>query len=110
MNGLENEWFARIKDQYPNYPPVRAQAKRYKIGTGAWYKPDLTCSLWPDNYGDPTDGQAKETAWEVKGGKKMKGVPKGILALKVAAHQWPEVRFVLVCKQDGKFHTQVVVP
>jgi len=108
LNGLETEWFVHIKDQYPNYPPVRAQAKRYKIAGGSWYKPDFTCSLWPDNYGD--NGQAKETAWEIKGGKKMKGVPKGILALKVAAHQWPEVRFVLVWKQDGKFQTQTVVP
>lgn len=105
MNKLESEWFAILNAQFPNYPRPRAQAKRYKIANGAWYKPDITCSSWPVE-----NSPAQETAFECKGPKQMKNIDRGILTIKTAAHQWPEVRFVLVWKENGQFKTQHVLP
>ena len=109
LNKLEGEWFEQIKNLHPDYPPVRPQAKRYQIGRGAWYKPDFTCSAWPaTSHGAATT--VMETAWECKGPSCVKGVAKGLLALKVAAHEWPEVRFVLAWKEGGKWFEQAVLP
>lgn len=102
LNKLETEWFNVIKDQYPNYPAIRPQAKTYKIANGLRYTPDFTVSSWPRAVGPAT-----ETAWEVKG-KWVDGdsFPK----LKMAAAAWPEVRFILVWKQDGEWKEQVILP
>ena len=105
LNHLEQDWYDRIKDQYPNYPPIRKQSKRFRIGNGAWYKPDLTCSIYP-----VAGGPARETAWECKGPKQMKNIARGILTLKTAATQWPEVRFVLVWRELGEWKEQEVLP
>jgi hypothetical protein len=105
MNKLEAAWFEQIRYRYPNYPPVRPQAKRYEIGRGAWFKPDFTCSIWP-----VPNGAARETAWECKGPSCMKNVARGMLALKAAAHQWSEVRFVLVWRVKGEWHEQEILP
>ncbi len=105
LNKLEQEWFDILSVQFPNYPRPRAQAKKYKIGNNAWYKPDITISQWPRE-----NGPACETAFECKGPSQMKGVDRGILTIKVAAHQWPDVRFVLVWKDSGRWHQQEVLP
>jgi hypothetical protein len=106
MNGLEQAWFDILNVQFPNYPRPRPQSKRYKIANGGWYQPDITATEWPC-----PNPPARETAWECKGDKKMKGVSKGILTLKTAAHEWPEVRFVLVWKdQHGQWCEQEVLP
>lgn len=105
MNKLEAEWFSILSAQFPNYPRPRAQAKRYKLANGSWYKADVTASSWPVEMGTP-----KETAWECKGGKKMKGNAKGMLTIKVAAALWPEVRFILVWKENGNFKQQEILP
>lgn len=110
LNALEAEWFERIRYTYPNYPPVRPQAKRYKIARSAWYKPDFSASIWPNLDSDgETIGQARETCWEVKGNK-GKNIDRGKLALKVAASCFPEVRWILVWKVDGVWKTQEVLP
>lgn len=107
MNGLEQSWFDMLCSQWPHCDRPRAQAKKYKIGNNAWYKPDITASLWPH-----AGGAACETAWECKGPKQMKNVARGILAIKAAAHQWPEVRFILVWKDKitGSWQQQTVLP
>lgn len=106
LNKLEADWLAVIKDQHPNYPPIRSQAKRYEIARGAWYKPDFTCSIWP-----VPNGAARETAWECKGPKQMENWQKrGFIVLKAAARQWPEVRFVLVWREGGQWREQEVLP
>jgi len=100
MNKLESEWFNLLKrDPEVNQATLRAQARRYKIANGAWYKPDITAIR-----------NGRETAWECKGPSVMKGVGKGLLTLKVAAAQWPEVEFRLVWKQAGRFHQQIIEP
>ena len=105
MNKLETEFFNRLSPTFPNYPRPRAQAKRYKIANGAWYKPDITATSWPQEVGPDC-----ETAWECKGPDCMKNVARGKLAIKCAAAQWPEVAFYLVWKKDGQWKQQRVLP
>ena len=105
MNKLEAEFYARIKNEYPNYPEVRLQAKRYRLGNGIWYKPDFTCSAYPVTVGEI--GPARETAWEVKGPHAFRG---GFENLKVAAATFPEVRWILVWKENGQWKQQEVLP
>ncbi len=105
LNRLEQELFDLIKDQYPNYPPVRPQAKRYRLANGASYTPDFTCSSYPC-----LGGCDKETAWEVKGPKQARWSRRGELTIKMAAAMWPEVRWVLCWKEGGGWRTQEVLP
>jgi len=105
MNKLELEWFTIVSTLFPNYPRPRAQAKRYRLANGAWYKPDVTATSWPQ-----TDGPATETAWECKGPRKMKNMARGMLAIKFAAAAWPEVAFFLVWKDAGCWQQQRVLP
>lgn len=102
LNKLEAEWYEIIRRQFPNYPPPRPQCRRYKLGNGIWYKPDFVASSWPQ-----TSGPAIETAWEVKGPKAFRG---GFENLKVAAHSFPEVRWLLVWKEKGEWRQQIVLP
>ncbi len=106
MNQLEGDWFEVLSAQYPNYPRPRAQAKRYKLANGAWYKPDVTSSLWP-----VAGEMARESAWECKGPSCMKNVDRGLLTIKFAAAQWPEVAFYLVWRNKrGPWQQQRVLP
>jgi len=105
MNKLEGQWFEILSAQFPNYPRPRAQAKRYKLANGAWYKPDVTASLWP-----VAGEAAREAAWECKGPSCMKNVARGLLTVKFAAAQWPEVAFYLVWKDHGEWKQQRVLP
>lgn len=101
LNKLETEWFNLIKDRYPNCPPVRPQAKTYVLANGVRYTPDLSCSMWP------WEGEsAKETCWEVKGPHAWEDA---LVKIKVAAHEWPEIRWVLVWKNNGRWFQQVVI-
>lgn len=101
MNKLEAEWFGIINSQFPNYPRPRAQAKRYMIANGVGYTPDFTASDWPCQTG------STETAWEVKGPHAFDGA---LDKLKMAAAAWPEVRWILVWKENGKWCEQEVLP
>ncbi len=103
MNKLETEFYNRIKDQYPNYPPVRAQAKTFRLANGVRFTPDLTCSIWPDD-----NEPAKETAWEVKG---KHAWDDSICKLKMAASAFPEVRWFLCWKsENGSWILERVMP
>lgn len=101
LNKLETEWFNIIKNQFPNFPRPRAQSKRYRIANGLHYTPDITASSWPQAI-----GPAMETAWEIKG---KHAWDDSIAKLKVAAHEWPEVRWVLAWKEDDRWQTQEVL-
>jgi hypothetical protein len=95
LNKLETEFYNHLLFSIrESFGIVRQQAKRYKLANGTWYKPDFTSMV---------DG--RETAWEVKGPYSYRA---GMDKLKIAAHQWPEVRFVLVWKQDGVWQEQEI--
>jgi hypothetical protein len=103
LNKLETEFLARVKDLYPNYPPVRAQAKTFRLCNGVRFTPDLSCSLWPvDN------GPSRETCWEIKGPKAW---DDSIVKIKMAAHEFPEIcwRFVWKDKATKEWCEQIIL-
>jgi len=103
MNKLETEFYERIRNLYPNFPPVRCQAKTYRIANGLRYTPDFTASPWPANC-----GPARETAWEVKG---PWATEDSIVKLKAAAATFPEVCWLLVWKDStGQWNEQRILP
>lgn len=95
MNKLETDFFLYIMRHLPD-AKIRAQAKRYKLANGLWYKPDFIAQV-----------HGRETAWEVKGPHAFRG---GFENLKMAAHEWPEVKFILAWKEGGSWNTQDVLP
>lgn len=101
LNKLEMEWLHKLESKY-GPGKVRSQAKKFKLANGCWYCPDFTMTV--KLYG--TDS-GWETAWEVKGKHAWEDA---MVKLKVAAHQWPEVRFILVWKKDGIWCTEEVLP
>jgi len=97
----ELEW-KRTLEASGDWLHVRAQSLRVRLANGAWYKGDVTAT----NKGPIP----RLHVWEVKGGAKMKGVAKGVLALKVAATQYPEICWTLVWKENGIWKSQEVLP
>lgn len=102
MNKLEAEFYETIKNRYPNFPPVRIQAKTFLIANGCRYTPDFTVSLWPQE-----NGPAKETAFEVKGKHSW---DDAMVKLKVFASVWTEVTLVLVWKEFDGWKQQTILP
>lgn len=94
----EQEW-ENILNENGAWVHVKAQSFRVRLANGAWYKPDVSAVRF---------GMQRLHCWEVKGGKKMKGVAKGILALKVAASQYPEIVWTLCWKENGAWKQQQV--
>jgi len=99
LNKLESDWLTYLQVlHHANKVTFRPQALRFRLGNGAWYKPDITGFV---------DG--KLTAWECKGPKQVKGVAKGLMTVKVAASAWPEVEFWLVWRERGEWQVQRVL-
>jgi hypothetical protein len=97
MNELEQEWFNLLKTDN-TILHLRAQVLKFLIGNNAFYRPDMTAMVG-----------AVLHAWECKGPRGMKNQDRGYLALKSAAAQWPEVRFILVFKDGGAWKSQEVL-
>ena len=95
LNKLENQWF-EICRRSEAITHLRAQALRFELGRGIWYKPDLTC--WQAGH---------LTAYEVKGQHAFRG---GFENLKVAARTFPDWTWILVWKKDGQWRQQIVLP
>lgn len=102
MNKLEQEWFDTLAARYPNFPRPRAQAVRFKLCNGVHYTPDVFILDWPCG-----DGPNGPTAYEVKG---KFAWDDAVVKLKMAAHEWPEVRWILVWKEGKQWKEQVVLP
>ncbi len=101
MNKLERAWFDVLSignHEGKVVSNLRAQALRFKLGNGHWYKVDISCRL-----GD------RLTAFEVKGPKSFRG---GFENLKSAAFQWPDWDWFLVWKDPatGAWTKQHVLP
>lgn len=108
LNQLETAWLEKLKQDFPR-ETFRFQDRRYKLANGVWYKPDITCAQheWPEEL--DRDVRWRETCWECKGNK-GKNIDRGIVMLKVAAACWPEVRWVLVWRNDEGWNEQEVLP
>jgi hypothetical protein len=98
LNKLEAEWLSMLGFMYPGIK-IHAQSWRVKLANGVWFKVDFCASL-----------SGQWTAWEVKGPKQGKNVDRGMLALKCAASQYPEVLWVLVWRDRGEWKTQHLIP
>ena len=95
MNNLEIRFYQRQRALFPGRTFL-AQSVRFKLANGIWYKPDLFCLEF-----DPP------TAWEVKGPHSFRG---GFENLKVAAHCYPGIRWLLVWEENGAWAEQVILP
>lgn len=104
LNKLEQEWFNILNVQFPMYPRPRAQAVRFRLCNGVTYTPDVFIPCWPSG---EEGGPAMPTAFEVKG---KHAWDDAIVKLKMAASEWPEIKFVLVWKEGGQWHSQRVLP
>lgn len=97
LNRLEEEYLSELSKGSSR--PAYAQAIRFRLGNGIWYKPDFVIF----NYANRT------LAYEVKGPHAFRG---GFENLKVAASLYPAVKFILVWKDNatGKWIEQEVLP
>lgn len=99
MNKLEGEFYNSIKSRFEFVCP---QAMRFMLGNGIWYKPDFIC--FPVGF-DSQDTRMR--AFEVKGPHAFRG---GFENLKVAAHNYVSIIWILAWKEDGQWKEQRVLP
>lgn len=104
LNQLELEWYRIILVKYPNYPRPRPQAVTFRLANGVRYSPDLFTPSWP---GENPTTPFKPTAWEVKG---KRAWDDAIVKIKVAAHEWPDIQWILVWKERGQWQEQRILP
>lgn len=102
LNKLETEWFEILNAQYPNYERPKAQHVTFRLANGLRYTPDILAFRWPD-----PNGPARTTAWEVKG---KWFTDDSNAKLKVFASAYPEIRVILVWKDNSQWQEQTVLP
>ena len=102
LNKLEQEWFDILSGRFPNYPRPRAQAVRFKLCNGVTFTPDIFAVSWPQS-----NGPASPTAFEVKG---KHAWDDAIVKIKMAAHEWPEIVWILAWKDNGEWKQQKILP
>lgn len=98
QNKLEAGWFTYLQATLKPGTAIRPKGMRFRLANGAQYVPDFIAFV---------DG--KLTCYECKGPKQCKNVARGILTIKFAATQWPEVDWILVWREGGKWNTQKVL-
>ena len=99
LNQWETDW--KLLLEASGWSHVRAQSLRVRLANGSWYKGDVSAVH---------KGTGRIHVWEIKGNAKMKGVAKGVLALKVAAAQYQEICWTLAWKENGAWTQQEVLP
>ena len=78
-----------------------AKPRSADMGNGCWYCPDFCVTA------ELIGGKSVETCYEVKGKFAWEDA---LVKLKVVAHLWPEVKFILAWKNNGEWHEQWVLP
>ena len=104
LNKLELRWEAYQKALNPNVELI-PQSWRVKIASGSWYKIDFVEPAGGDNRG--------WAGHEIKGPRVMKNQQsRQLLALKVAAHQWPQIAWFLWWEdgEKNKWKMQRIFP
>ena len=99
LNKLESECFEYLK---LNGLPMFAQSISFRLANGLRYKPDFFAFEWP-----AVGELDRPTGFEVKGPHAFRG---GFENLKMAATTYPQIRWILLWKQDGKWQQQRVLP
>ncbi len=103
MNKLEAAWLAQLETRFPGVM-IWKQALKWRLGNGIFYKPDFAVfEVESLRYEMPSIF----TCWEVKGPHAFRG---GFENLKVAASLYPEVKWILVWKDNGEWKEQDVLP
>ena len=99
MNKLESDFFRQyLRPGFDDNIRIIPQGMRVKISGSSWYKVDFYIP-------------AMKKAFEVKGPRVMKNQQsRQMLALKVAANQWPEIEWFLAYKENGQWITEVILP
>ena len=96
MNKLEARFAMHLMARNPGVRIV-PQGMRVQIANGAWFKVDFYIP-------------ALNIAHEVKGPRVMKNQQsRQLLALKVAAKEWPEIQWFLNWYEDGEWRQQEVL-
>ena len=93
LNKLEQEFLERL--EMTLNVKVYPQSMRFMLARGLWYKPDFVI-LSPHFM-----------AFEVKGPHAFRG---GFENLKMAAHQYPQIHWRLVWKENNQWQEQTVLP
>ena len=103
MNKLETEWFVQLNLKF--FPgQIAAQALKFRLGNGIWYKPDFI--VFGDTFNGPSEYNA--VAYEVKGPHSFRG---GMENLKVAAGLYRKISWRLVWKdENGQWREQEILP
>jgi hypothetical protein len=96
LNKLETEFYHLLQKQPGD---IHAQALRFMLGNGIWYKPDFVVIV-----PIPVDAVV---AYEVKGPKSWRG---GFENLKVAANMFRWITWKLVWKENASWNQQTVLP
>ena len=92
LNNLETEFGAILRIEHPGRR-IYDQSFRVELANGQWYKVDF----WIPS---------AATAWEVKGPKSFRG---GFENLKTAASKYPDITWILVWKDEGRWYRQTIV-
>lgn len=99
LNKLEQEFFDTHLDKTVNTLVIK-QGIRFRLANGLWYKPDFVCIA----LGDPL---VPIRGYEVKGPHAFRG---GFENLKMAAALYFVIKWHLVWKENGQWHSQTVLP
>ena len=92
LNKLEQEWFDVLR--FNTNSIVHCQGIKFKLANGLTYLPDFFCFDWM------SAGEfARPTAFEVKG---PWATDDAIAKVKMFATAYPEIRVILVWKDDNK--------
>lgn len=108
LNELEKEFERHMSGEWlGNRCHIKAQALRFRLGNGVYYKPDFI-EFRPSDFA-PFPPPWRVTAYEVKGPHAFRG---GMENLKIAASSFPEVTFKLCWKaaDTGEWIVQNLVP
>lgn len=100
LNKLELEWLGHLKLS-PTLR-VRIQALTFKLANGVKYTPDFVTT-----HLDMERRCSVITGWEVKG---KHAWDDAIVKIKIAAHEWPEITWKMVWKENGNWKQQTILP
>jgi hypothetical protein len=94
LNKLEQAALAYLKVDFGTAYDFRPHAIRMQLANGCNYTPDIIGQPI-----SPYNPDSRLRAWEVKGKYVW---DDSIVKLKVAAHEWPSIKFTLIWR-EGKF-------
>jgi len=110
LTQLEQQALEWLKRGYQTDYYLRPHAIRFELANGCLYTPDIIGQPTP-YLPEPTQytTERKMRAWEVKG---KQAWDDSIVKLKVAAREWPSIRFTLIWREGkhGPWLEQEVLP